>query len=371
MNEKFQEELIPLLQELVGLDELNAVLMIQKIVELADLHQDHEMSLQWRQELFGAAHRAGMLEYEFAAFDGIVARYDREPGDRALLGWILWHYKWLAEHVCEFPQASRQRIDALFADMTSRYEAAGIGLRPVFAYRCRRWAFMGHSAAAAEDYDRWQTAARGEQDDCRACETHSRVVYLLESGDLPGALKAAEPILRGRQSCSEVPATTYSILLLPLVEDGKLAEAARLHAAVYRQVRGQDDLLAYLPHHLAYAAVVGDKAKAKTILSRLPKGLDSRNGWRRFLWFRAASVAADRLSQGGKGLKLDLKEEDSPVPDSDGRVDLSELSQWLWQQAVDLADQFNRRNGTTLFSDLLAAGQRWKTLLPIETGGGE
>ncbi len=185
MNEKLQEELMPLLQELGGVAGLNAVLTIQKIVQLADLHRDDAISVEWRQELFRAAHKAGMFEHELAAFDGILARYDRAPGDRGLLRWILWHYKWLAEHVCEFPQASRQRIDSLFADMTLRYEAEGIGLRPVFAYRCRTWAFMGHLAAAAEDYDRWQDSARGHRDDCPACETHSRVAYLLDCGDIP------------------------------------------------------------------------------------------------------------------------------------------------------------------------------------------
>ena len=150
--------------------------------------------------------------------------------------------------------------------MTLRYEAKGIGLRPVFAYRCRTWAFMGHLAAAAEDYDRWQDSARGHRDDCPACETHSRVAYLLDCGDVRGQLKAAKPILFGRQRCSEVPATTNSILLLPLVECGKLADAARLHTSVYNQVRTQDDVIQYLPHHLAYAAVIGDKAKARSVL---------------------------------------------------------------------------------------------------------
>ncbi len=164
-----------------------------------------------------------------------------------------------------------------------------------------------------------------------------------------------------------MPATTNSILLLPLVECGKLADAARLHTSVYNQVRTQDDVIQYLPHHLAYAAVIGDKAKARSVLSRLPKGLEGRNGWRRFLWFCAASVAADRLSEGGEGrLKLDLKEPNSPAPDSNGTVDLCGLSQWLWQQAVGLADEFNRRNGTTRFSDFLATGERWKTLFPME-----
>ena len=134
----------------------------------------------------------------------------------------------------------------------------------------------------------------------RPARTHSRVAYLLDCGDVPGALEAARAILSGRQSCSEVPATTNSILLLPLVEGGKLADAARLHTAVYHRVRMQDDLIQYLPHHLAYAAVIGDKAMAGAILSRLPKGLEGRNGWRRFLWFRAAAVAAGACTKAEK-----------------------------------------------------------------------
>jgi two-component system response regulator LytT len=367
MNEKLQAELMPLLQELDSVAGINILLTMQKIAEVSDLHQDREMSIAWRQELFMAAHRAGNGEYELASFDGILARYDQDPGDPELLEWILWHYKWIAEHVAEFPQASRERIDLLFADMSRRYEAEGIGLRPVFEYRCRAAAFMGHLSAAAEDYERWENSETGDSDDCPACEADSQVAYRLANGDMDGALKAADGLLRGVQRCADAPATTFSTLLLPLVDDGKLALAARLHKEVFRKVMKQESMIAYLPHHLAYAAVTGDNAKAKTIISKLSKGLESRNGWRRFLWFRAASVAAARLSADGvTSLKIALQEPDSPAPDADGKIDLCELSNWLWKQAGDLVDQFNRRNGTTRFSDFLAAGERWKTLVPVE-----
>ena len=83
MNEKLHEELMPLLQELGGVAGLNAVLTIQKIVQLANLHRDNAISVEWRQELFRAAHKAGMFEHELAAFDGILARYGAPPATAA------------------------------------------------------------------------------------------------------------------------------------------------------------------------------------------------------------------------------------------------------------------------------------------------
>src|SRR5262249_45847056 len=165
-----------------------------------------------------------------------VAQCDRDA-DTFDITEVLWEYKWVVSSLRCFPQIERKKIEDAFDDMTRRYEAVGMGLRPIHKLRCRFAMHRGDREGAQQFQRLWRSAPAGWGSDCPACEQDDQVDYLIFMGKDERALEQARPIVHGSMKCAEVPHVTYAKLLLPLLRLGRLEDAAEYHRRGYRLIR--------------------------------------------------------------------------------------------------------------------------------------
>src|SRR4051812_29810803 len=222
---------------------------IHAVVQTARAHDDGDTAAEFAKHLINASSDEGRLDYEMIGFGQLKDLYQHDARYADLRRDILWYYKWITEHLPEYVEVPAAQIESTFQDMERFYREEKEGLRPVLALRARAAAFMGRDVEAEHYATQWEEAEEQDSDDCPACQTHSRVQLLLDLGRPEEAVEAADPVLRGDQFCEEVPATTFSRLLLPLLLLDRAGEALFLSAVVRRQVRLVPALVGYLADH--------------------------------------------------------------------------------------------------------------------------
>src|SRR5438132_297337 len=134
---------------------------------------------------------------------------------------VLWQYKWVVDHLPDFPQITRAQIEEMFADMRKRYRAYGASMQVVELKRRAVAMAMGDHDAAVDADEAMRQHRRDDLSDCKACEMDADCDYYYFLGADEVGVEKAGPLLRGRYSCSEVPQLTYAAILLPLLRLGR------------------------------------------------------------------------------------------------------------------------------------------------------
>ncbi len=325
---------------------------VEGIVALCEAHGDADAANAYRENLLRLASELDATEVELKAFDGLRRAYRADPADAELRRAVLWYFKWIMERLPEFAEVPAATIERMFEEMQTFYEAEGAGLGPVYALRRGAAAAMGWADEADRHAARCESIRADDSDDCPACQTHARVQYLLDVGRVPDALAAAGPVLAGEQSCAEVPATTFSRLLLAvaLSGDGDLAEQMRRF--VRRQVRKQPSLFGHLADHALYLTLTGRPAEAvRPAVVALARAEKSGNTQKRFEAYRAGWACFARLAMLGVG-RVRLPRGFPPTGE-DGYAPPAAAAAWCGEQAASAAAVLDARNGTDRFSDRL------------------
>jgi hypothetical protein len=278
---------------------------------------------------------------------------------------LLWCYKWVLEHLPEFPQVGKGQLEAAFDDMGRRVRNAGYGPRAV--HKLKAWAAvrMGDLALAAQSERLWQEAERDGLADCAACEVGTRVEYLVFAGREQEAITQAASLFSGKLRCKEVPNTAFSRLLVALLRSGRVEQAAACQRQSFAQMRESRKFLGYLADHLSFWALAGEETKAVKLLeARLPWAEQTRNGFGRFRFYLAARLLLARLHASGRTtLRLRLPA-GHPSHRPDDQYLTAELADAFLAAARDLASQFDRRNGNDHFTNRLIPQNEQLIALP-------
>lgn len=329
---------------------------LHEVVNFAKAHHDGDTVAEFARRLIKAGSLYGRIDYEMIGFGEVLHLYQTNANFADLRTDVLWYYKWLAEHLPEHLDVPAAQVWSLLDQMEAFYRQEKEGLRPVHALRCRAAAFMGMTDEAKAYYEQWQSAPPGETDDCPACETHANVEALLRFGKLEDALAAAEPILTGQQRCEEVPVTTFSMLLFPMVVAGRTEDAVSMHMFARRAVRHVPKFIGSLADHVMFLSLIDAFVPAsRHVFVMLAKAVDVRNDAHRFDVARAAWFYFARAKVAGAEdvllpRRTPLGREGKPVPVDDAIAHYE-------AETRALAEAFDRRNGTTRFterSELLA-----------------
>ena len=174
------------------------------------------------------------------------------------------------------------------------------------------------------------------------------------------ALQLAEPILQGRLTSSHFD-YVGSYLLLPLLKCGDLAKADQLERQCRRSFRPQPcyywnfgEIIKYNALRCKFDLALSMYAKCQKAiatytdpLTRLHFALDA---------FGLFDILADR---GRPHVSLRLPES-VPAPAVPRAYRVADLRDWLYRQANELAERFDRRNGNDYFRSELTQRQSLK-----------
>ncbi len=332
------------------------VALWEEAVRLADSLRDDALAFQARMELTNAAQFSGRPDVSLVSFSWCLAYADRHA-DEIDPRQVLWHYKWMAGSLPDFPDVPRSQIAALMADLTKRLRAQGSTLHAVYQIRRNTALKMYDTRAARAAHKKFLQTERDEFSNCKACVQNADVSYQIEQGDDAAAAFAAAPILKGKMSCTVVPHSTYGKMLLPYLRLGKPAEAMRCHKVGYPLVKANPVFLYYHGKHMALLALTGNNGRAAQLLNRhLPTALVSPMPDQCFHFYRDAVLTLELLMESPRPpivrVPPGVPGDGSPVA----------LRAWLDNELSTLAGRFDERNGNAGYTDDIAAMQATRSL---------
>lgn len=354
MPDEFEERHDAEIQKLPTLRDEALLKQVRALAELADAEKDVDATARWYDHLLNASSQLGRFDYELAAFHSIRQLYARGPEFDFLRESILWYFKWIVERLPEHAEVSADTIETVLRQMQEFYERERESLRPIYALRCRAAGFMGREDESREYFEKWQTADAGNSSDCPACETHTRVLHLLDQGKPEEAIAVAEPLFNGEQSCAEVPVTTFARLLLPVTMSGNLELANAMHAATVRAARSSPKLLSHLANHVVFLSLTSRAMEARRLaMVMLGRCRAATNSYDRLTAFRAGWIWLRGLRRVGvQAVRLPVRFK----PDARTRpVEVTLAADECRAESQALADAFDTRNGNTRFNDTLTS----------------
>jgi hypothetical protein len=318
------------------------VAVLDDAVRQADLLGDGPLQYDARMELISALYYIDGAEQTLTHFAWVLKHFDGHREDFDWFGTVslMWKYKWVLNAAQKFPQVPLSRVRELHADFARRVREEGMGARTVPYFGMQLAEHLGDHEAARAQFSLWQYTGRDVLSDCEACEAHSLVEYHAFQGQEERAVRAAAPILAGRETCAHVPHITHAALLAPLMRLGRWAEAAEQHRLGAPLVKGDDSLISSQAEHLAYLGAArrfGEAASWYDLHAR--DALSTHDPDRQLEFHAGAAVYLHALAR-SKTATLPVK---SPGP---AHATAATLADWHEAGARALAARFDARNGT-------------------------
>lgn len=207
--------------------------------------------------------------------------------------------------------------------------------------------------SAAEAMVKWMESPRDRYADCRACEQHERIRFLLAAGREEEALELSVPILEGRMTCSKMPHLTFAILPLMLARAGRFDEAVEIQKKGYRLISRNTDFLEEIGHHMIYLTLSGKPEKALRLFEKhLRWATESRMQIRRFRFFLGSTLTfLDPARIRTKPLRLRFATP-PPFQNETNVYEIESLSSWCREQLDETVRLLDQRNGNRFYRDL-------------------
>jgi len=356
MSDDYQDKVYKLLYETAYRWSPTALAPLEEAMRVADAHNDEALGVEVRQHYINHAQMTGHNDKAFVAFGWVLAKVDQDPDLERFAGNLMWFFKWILDSAPNFHTISRQQIEEVADDMARRYRERGLSLRAVERIRSQVARNMGDLEAAREHYRRGGELPKDGSQDCAACETNAEVYLYATLGELDEALRVGQPVLKGRQSCAEVPAATHSFLLIPLFDAGRLELADSYQRKSARRVTRDASLIDNVGEHLAFLAATGQHRRALNMLDKmLAIGLASMVPLMRLEFLAGVAVVARCLKRAGReAIKLKPVDGLDLATDDQGRVLVDAFDAHITAAATELAERFDERNGNTFISGRLA-----------------
>ncbi|MEU6310326.1 tetratricopeptide repeat protein [Streptomyces sp. NPDC047014] len=280
-------------------------------------------------------------------FARLLQEYDKDP--TAFSGWdahsLFWQFKWVASAISDSPGIPLDSATGWLEEMERRYRIAGYSERPVREAEMWLAHMTGDDERAERAFRRWLDAERDDMSDCQACELCGQGQYAVLHGNDTEAMRLWEPVLDGELTCAEEPHRVLATSLLPLLRLGRADEARANHVRGYRMARGNESLLPTVGRHIEFCALTGNESRGLEILAEHAALVTPlANVDDRLAFHGGILVLLRRLRELGHGAV--------PTVSYEGTArTVSELYEVLYAGCLDIARQFDARNGTTRVSD--------------------
>lgn len=326
--------------------------VLQEAVQIADTLQDIAAGFWTRRRLIDDA--AFCLRYDLyaVAFTWCLAAARKDP-HRFSVADLLGHYQYVIGKMPNFPEVRREQYEALFADAVREFRAHGFSLRTI--YLERRLAavdFADKEMSEAADRE-WRRHSRDRLSCSVDYETGYHVEHDLFLGDDLAAVRNVEKFFARPKREHRHDPWISGLVLLPLLRLGRDAEAAAYyqiaaraaHDAGYVWSRGC---------HLEYLARIGDFEQGERELKiQLPAALAQPDPLSHFYCLRPATRLLGRMASAGVATMTMRAPPGVPWGEGLGVYRVPELREWTRAEAMRIASQFDKRNGSPFYSEWL------------------
>ncbi|WP_378147008.1 hypothetical protein ACFJGV_03990 [Cnuibacter sp. UC19_7] len=263
---------------------------------------------------------------------------------------LLWDYATIPRALAASHRVSAETIVRTLDDMVDVYSATGADLAPCFLARYE-WSLRsgGGDGAVRERYLR---AVEGRPDACcRGCAHAVEVRRHLLAGREAAAIDELDALRADDDGCPTEPESATAALLLPMVRQGRTAEALRLSDAMAQSTTAGG--LSILGSRIGLTAVVSDldeaTALAVSAVARLPR--HERSTEQVVDLLVGVGGLLDALTRAGRG-SASVPFADHPafaalIGPRVGAWTTATLGRAVWARARDLAGSIDARDGVT------------------------
>jgi hypothetical protein len=336
--------------------------LLQEAVQLADTHNDIDLGIEARRPLMIVARSLLRGDILTVAFTWCLAHYDREP-KRFQGRDLFWEHQMVIGQLANLADVTRATLEALLDDLGRRLQAAGRSLYSRFVAQRTLAPDLGDRplARAASRVIRERFAEDAARDPLH--ERYEELMTELFLGNEERTLELAPFLLSARSFYRPMADEVRHRLLLPLLKRGRVAEAAQLEREARRSYYPEQCYYWSYGERLKWMALTCAAGQAVRCYEECQRAIHSWTDPLTRLHFTLdALVLFDRLKRTGPDT-LSMRLSDLvPVAHDHGRYSVDHLRDWLLREATALAEQFDRRNGTSYFREQLverAELQRW------------
>lgn len=250
----------------------------------------------------------------------------------------------------ELPQIPLAQCRSLLEQFHQQVKKYGIGERLWQIHACHYSLMTGDEAGAEQHLQAFRTTPRDAISDCEACEAGNTAECLMNLGRREEAKAVLQPVLDGSLTCGHQPWSSLSMLIHDALDHGELEEAEVLgQRLAHAPLRNCSDLTSAGALLRLWAAT--DLGRT---ISLLEKGISWSIGmWDQSLLFdlyRGAWAVCSKLGERQEKIPLQLPKK-FPCWQADGIYDSGTLAEWFYTQMGEIANRFDRRNGTTIYAD--------------------
>ncbi len=278
---------------------------------------------------------------------------------------LMWSYKWIIGSIGNFTQLPLKQIENLFEQYIDFCKRFNYNLR---SYYHKLINFMIHNVlpedkfcglTIKEAYKKFSLTKRDDMSDCHACETDFEMFYYIEvEHDMEKALKKAKNILNGNLRCAEIPHVTYEELAYGYFCQGDIVNAEKyVRKAVRIILKDYGDEGGLLQSKSICFGILAytDPKKSLTVMKKcLPYTVNNKNNSDMFYFYQAAYNLFSQLNEHEiEKVRLKLPYRNENIYKEDGIYSTSELSEYFYDKAMEIAGKFDKRNGNSIYTDML------------------
>ncbi|EAU00016.1 hypothetical protein [Campylobacter curvus] len=213
-------------------------------------------------EKFNSEFRAWALQW---LTEHIIDKFNNNKAsdaDAEILDDCLWKFKWIVADFGKSASTPKERIEETNEMMRQLYEHFELSLAAYHKALMLQNITMGDVREARVNFELWQGLAHDDMNDCEACEASDLTLYNYFIGNYEEALNAAEPILRGELTCSEVPHMTYAPVLFSMINLGKIEEARALLPQAISVISSEPRTISQMPLLIEAAVRLNERQMA-------------------------------------------------------------------------------------------------------------
>ena len=338
-----------------------AMEVLRHAIQEADRRQDLPFMFTFRVEFCRESTFYGDGLELMVVFPELLALSDRHPGQpddsRYVFQYqaehVMWIYKWVLDSCMDFYQISMEDCKRFFEDYRKRCVSMGLSLRN---YYCTLYSFYAQidESYSEECFHKFEKSSRDAHSDCKTCERNVEIKFYLDRGDLKKAERLSKDIENFRLTCGSLDKRSawlrmkiaYMNYYLDRKEYEKAQEYARL---VERYMNGESEYECWEDFLVCYAHTNIGKA-LKIYKEHWKEWMELRCPMDSCETERSICIFFKELGKARKGGTVKIHYGPSfPLYREDGQYKITELFDFHYSRAKEIAEKFDQRNGTDYY----------------------
>ncbi len=338
---------------------------IRSAIEAADVQEDIPYRIYFRLELCRESTFYGDGMDMMVIFPEVLAIIDRYPDTPSTVyQWsyadsmdhILWVYKWVLEECENFYQIPMEDCLKFFEDFKRRSLAYGYNLRPYYYYKYFFYEDIGREISE-EAFHKFEELPRDDNCDCEACERNAIVNFYLKKGDMERAKQLAEEIENFSLTCGHGDRGAWLRLKKHYMEyylGQKAFEKAETYCRIMERYMTEDKEYQRWDDFLYCYAHINMGKALKIYKTHWKEWQEERQPREIFNTNKNIACFFKKLQEERTRNTISLPLDASfPLYQESGRYLLEDLYQYYYHRANEVAERFDKRNGTSCYCDRL------------------